>query len=127
MTLSPDSAEQGSRPLAAGGQDKFCDGPAAHPHLDAYGRALNFWEPPSSDTATGTKANTWSQAAVSAEGSAPHRLACDLPKVGGAMLQVPVKTWAGLDRKRERTRQGPRADPELDLTNLGKGQLLGGR
>lgn len=52
---------------------------------EAYGRALNFWEPPSSDTATGTKANTWSQAAVSAEASAPHRLARDLPKVGGAM------------------------------------------
>lgn len=71
---------------------------------EVYGRALNFWEPPSKDTATGTKANTWSQAAVSAEASAPHRLACDLPKVGGAMLQVPLKTWAGLDRKREWTR-----------------------
>lgn len=93
---------------------------------EAYGRALNFWEPPSSDTATGTKANTWSQAAVSAEASAPHRLGVTYRRWVGR-CQVPLKTWVGLDRKREWTRQGPRADPELDLTNLRKGQLLGGR
>lgn len=83
--LVPTALSRGAGPWLQEGRTRSVMGQQPTLISEAYGRALNFWEPPSSDTATGTKANTWSQAAVSAEASAPHSLARDLPKVGGAM------------------------------------------
>lgn len=57
--------------------------------------------PQLSDIATGMPTGTEGARQLSAEASALHRLVCDLGKVGGVMLQVPLKTRAGLDRKRE--------------------------